>query len=98
MSWKPDVKIDHKAQQLHFSATLRVYAMLTDEQISQAIYELRNLHVGVENTSIKAENKNTKDKGTTTLKVVVRSREHLEEAIQALRQVLGYANIQRLYQ
>ena len=98
MNWKPNVKIDHKAQQLHFSATLRVYAMLTGEQISQIIYELRALHVGVEATSVKAEDKNTKDKGATTLKVVVRSREHLEQAVETLRQTLGYPNIQRLYQ
>ena len=98
MNWKPNVKIDHKTQQLHFSATLRVYAMLTGEQISQIIYELRALHVGVEATSVKAEDKNTKDKGATTLKVVVRSREHLEQAVETLRQTLGYPNIQRLYQ
>ncbi|MDO4896170.1 MAG: HD domain-containing protein [Moraxella sp.] len=99
MRWKPDITIDHKAQQLHFSATLKIYAVLTDEQISQVIYELRAINVGIENTAIKSHDKlSTKDKGTTTLTVVVRSREHLSEAITTLRLVLDYPNIQRLYQ
>ena len=93
------MKIDHNAHQLHFSATLRVFAMLNEEQISQAIYELRALNIGVENTSVKADDKDKNSKvGTTTLNVVVRSRTHLEEGIQRLRQILGYPNIMRLYQ
>lgn len=97
--WKGGVKIDHNAHQLHFSATLRVFAMLNEEQISQAIYELRALNIGVENTSVKADDKDKNSKvGTTTLNVVVRSRTHLEEGIQRLRQILGYPNIMRLYQ
>lgn len=99
LKWKPDVNIDHKSQQLHFSATLKLYAMLTDEQISQAIYELRAINVGVEKTATKADDKQSiKDKGTTILNVVVRSRDHLEQAINTLRVLLGYPNIQRLYQ
>lgn len=73
--------------------------MLNEEQISQAIYELRALNIGVENTSVKADDKDKNSKvGTTTLNVVVRSRTHLEEGIQRLRQILGYPNIMRLYQ
>lgn len=97
--WKNDVKIDHTEQQLHFLATLRVFAILNEEQISQAIYELRALNIGVESTSIKTNDKDKNGKvGSTTLNVVVRSRAHLEDGIQRLRQVLGYPNIMRLYQ
>lgn len=96
--WKDGIKIDQNAHQLHFSAALRVFAMLNEEQISQAIYELRALNIGVENTSVKADDKDKNSKGSTTLHVVVRSRTHLNEGIQILRQVLGYPNIMRLYQ
>ncbi|WII94854.1 HD domain-containing protein [Moraxella haemolytica] len=96
--WKDDIKINHDSHQLHFSASLRIFAMLNEEQISQAIYELRALNIGVEHTSVKADIKDKNSKvGTTTLNVVVRSREHLEEGIHVLRQILGYPNIMRLY-
>ncbi|MCL1623105.1 HD domain-containing protein [Moraxella sp. Tifton1] len=95
--WKDDIKIDHTAHQLHFSAKLRIFAMLNEEQISQAIYELRAINIGVEDTAIKVNDKDSK-LGTTTLDVVVRSRTHLENGIQKLRQILGYPNIMRLYQ
>lgn len=100
MHWKDNVKIDHSVQQLHFSATLRIHAMLSEEQISQAIYELRAIHIGVENTQVKAGEKsgNERKTGTTTLHVVVRSRSHLDQGIEKLRQILGYPNIMRLYQ
>ncbi|WFF38116.1 HD domain-containing protein [Moraxella nasibovis] len=99
VNWKDGVKIDHTAHQLHFSAKLRIFAMLNEEQVSQAIYELRAINVGVENTAIKADDKDKNSKvGTTTLDVVVRSRAHLDDGIQKLRQILGYPNIMRLYQ
>ncbi|WP_323842397.1 MULTISPECIES: RelA/SpoT family protein [unclassified Moraxella] len=99
VNWKDGIKIDHSAHQLHFSAKLRIFATLNEEQISQAIYELRSLNIGVENTIIKADDKDKNSKiGTTTLDVVVRSRVHLENGIQKLRQILGYPNIMRLYQ
>ncbi|OOR89427.1 guanosine-3',5'-bis(diphosphate) 3'-pyrophosphohydrolase [Moraxella caviae] len=99
MNWKPDVKIDHKAHQLHFTATLRIFALLNEEQISQVIYELRALNIGIEQTSVKADEKGKDGKiGTTTLHVIVRSRAHLHEGVEKLRQILGYPNIMRLYQ
>ena len=99
MNWKKDVNIDHKSQQLHFSATLRIFALLNEEQISQVIYELKAMNVGIESTSVKADEKAIKGKiGTTTLQVIVRSRTHLSQAIEKLRQILGYPNIMRLYQ
>lgn len=99
MNWKDDVKIDYSTQQLHFSAALKIFALLNEEQISQVIYELRALNIGIEHTSVKAEDKDkTGNVGTTTLHVVVRSRSHLAQGIEKLRQMLGYPNIMRLYQ
>ena len=84
---------------MHFSATLRIFALLNEEQISQVIYELKAMNVGIESTSVKADEKAIKGKmGTTTLQVIVRSRTHLSQAIEKLRQILGYPNIMRLYQ
>lgn len=98
MRWKENPNVDHKAQQLHFSATLRIFALLNQEQISQMIYELRAIHVGIEQTSVKADEKTIKNgSGTTTLQIVVRSRNHLAQAIETLRPLLGYPNIMRLY-
>lgn len=98
LHWKDNITPANQSQQLHFSATLRIYAVLTEEQISQVIYELRAINIGIENTSVKAGEKGDKGKaGTTTLGVVVRSRNHLQEAIEKLRQILGYPNIMRLY-
>lgn len=97
MRWKDDVNIDHKAQQLHFSATLRIFALLNQEQISQMIYELRAIHIGIEQASFKSDEKSGKNNGTTTLQIIVRSRSHLAQAIETLRPLLGYPNIMRLY-
>ncbi|MDO4895547.1 bifunctional (p)ppGpp synthetase/guanosine-3',5'-bis(diphosphate) 3'-pyrophosphohydrolase [Moraxella sp.] len=99
LNWKADIP-NNQNHQLHFPATLRIYAMLNEEQISQAIYELRALNIGVETTAVKADKDQEKDSkiGTTTLQIVVRSRAHLEEGIDKLRQLLDYPNIMRLYQ
>lgn len=102
LNWKSAKSLENQPNTLHFPATLRIFAMLSEEQISQVIYEMRALNIGVENTSVKAD-KNDKDNkdgkvGTTTLSVVVRSRSHLAEGIDKLRTLLGYPNIMRLYQ
>lgn len=103
LNWKPDSALQNQPDALRFPAMLRIYAMLNEEQISQVIYEMRALNIGVEQTHVKADNKydskNDKNKvGTTTLHVVVRSRAHLAEGIEKLRTLLGYPNIMRLYQ
>ncbi|MDO4451025.1 MAG: HD domain-containing protein [Moraxella sp.] len=100
LNWKSGMQFDHhhSVGQLHFPATLKVHAILNEEQISQAIYELRDLNIGIENTIVKADDKSTGSAGATFLQVVVRSRKHLEEGINRLRQVLGYPSIMRLYQ
>lgn len=102
LNWKSDVKIDHNHSvgQLHFPAMLKIHAMLNEEQMSQAIYELRDLNIGIEQTLVKADEKSstTGGVGATFIQVVVRSRAHLEEGIIKLRQLLGYPSIMRLYQ
>lgn len=102
LNWKVDVKIDHdhSVGQLHFPAALKIHAMLNEEQMSQAIYELRDLNIGIEQTIVKADEKSTATGGVgaTFIQVVVRSRAHLEEGIIKLRQLLGYPSIMRLYQ
>lgn len=103
LNWKPDSALQNQPDALRFPAMLRIYAMLNEEQISQVIYEMRALNIGVEQTHVKADNKfdskSDKNKvGTTTLHVVVRSRSHLAEGIEKLRTLLGYPNIMRLYQ
>ncbi len=100
LNWKPASALENQPHQLHFPAMLRIYAMLNEEQISQVIYEMRALNIGVEHTHVKADGKADKDGkvGTTTLHVVVRSRSHLAEGIEKLRTLLGYPNIMRLYQ
>ena len=79
---------------------LRIYASLNEEQISQVIYEMRVLNIGVEQTHIKTDTKSDQSSkvGTTTLHIVVRSRSHLAEGIEKLRTLLSYPNIMRLYQ
>lgn len=100
LNWKVDIKLDHNNSigQLHFPATLKIYAVLNEEQMSQAIYELRDLNIGIEQTSVKADEKLGGGVGATFIQVVVRSRSHLEEGIIKLRQILGYPSIMRLYQ
>ncbi|STZ08467.1 Bifunctional (p)ppGpp synthase/hydrolase SpoT [Moraxella caprae] len=100
LNWKSDIKLDHANSigQLHFPAMLKIHAMLNEEQMSQAIYELRDLNIGIEQTSVKADEKSGGGVGATFIQVVVRSRAHLEEGIMKLRQVLGYPSIMRLYQ
>ncbi|USZ14273.1 HD domain-containing protein [Moraxella sp. FZFQ2102] len=100
LNWKPASALEKQPNSLRFPAMLRIYAMLNEEQISQVIYELRAINIGVEYTHVKADGKADKnDKiGTTTLHIVVRSRSHLAEGIEKLRPLLGYPNIMRLYQ
>lgn len=100
LNWKSDSALQDQPDTLRFPAMLRIYAMLNEEQISQVIYEMRALNIGVEQTYVKADAKATKEGkvGTTTLHVVVRSRSHLTEGIEKLRTLLDYPNIMRLYQ
>ena len=100
LNWKSDQSLQDQPDALRFPAMLRIYAILNEEQISQVIYEMRALNIGVEQTYVKTDTKSDQDGkvGTTTLHIVVRSRSHLAEGIEKLRTLLGYPNIMRLYQ
>ncbi|MDO5652248.1 MAG: HD domain-containing protein [Moraxella sp.] len=95
LNWKPSRSDNHDDHSLRFTAFLRIFSLLSEEQMSQIIYEMKLLNIGVETTHIKAGDKKT---DTTTLQVVVRSRSHLIDGIDKLRHILGYPNIMRLYQ
>lgn len=92
LNWKNPTALENQPNPLHFSAKLGISDILNEEQISQVIYEMRSLNIGVEKTAIKAKD------NKTIIDVVVRSRSHLAEGIDKLRAMLGYPNIMRLYQ
>lgn len=94
LNWRTSDSDNHDDKSLRFSAFLRIFMQLNEEQISQVIYEMKALNIGIEKTNIKHESKSA---GTTTLQLVVRSRGHLNEGIQTIRQILGYPNVMRLY-
>lgn len=94
LDWKAENPDSRHAHTLRFSAFLRIFAKLSEEQISQIIYEMKTLNIGIEATNIKHD---AHSLGTTTLQLVVRSRNHLQEGIDCLRHLLGYPNIMRLY-
>lgn len=97
LNWKTTVKDNSDDSSVRFSVRLRIFASLTEEQMSQVIYEMKMLNIGVETANIQ-QNKESNQAGTTLLQVVVRSRTHLEEGISRLRLLLNYPNIMRLYQ
>lgn len=94
LGWKSNANTTQGESSIRFSAFLRVQMLVNEEQISQVIYELKAINVGVEASHIKHDGKLS---GNTILQVVVRSRKHLAETIEKLRVILGYPNIQRLY-
>ena len=75
---------------IRFSAYLKLSIILSDEQISEVVYHLRQLNIGVETVDVRSID--------TVLQVVVRSRSHLAQGIRELRSLLGFPNIMRLYQ
>lgn len=81
---------DQQGERPHFHAFLKLCTQLTDDQLSEAILNLRQLNVGVE----KVDNR----EADTLLYIIVRSRSHIAQAIRELRNTLGFPNIIRLYQ
>ncbi|WP_227429245.1 RelA/SpoT family protein [Psychrobacter sp. I-STPA6b] len=83
-------RIKHPSDRAHFTVYLKLNLALTEEQVSQAIYELRQVNIGVKKVNVRTSD--------TIIHVVVRSRNHLSEGIRALRPHLGFPNVARLYQ
>jgi len=75
---------------IRFPAYLKLSIALSDEQISEVIYHLRQLNMGVENIDVRSTD--------SIIQIVVRSRNHLAQGIRELRSLLGFPNIMRLYQ
>ena len=81
--------LNNQSERAHFTVYLKINLVLNHEQISQVVYELRQVNIGVEKVDVQDSE--------TILHVIVRSRNHLTQGIRALRSCLGFPNIQRLY-
>ncbi len=75
---------------IRFPAYLKLSISLSDEQITEVIYHLRQLNIGVETIDVRSSD--------TIVHIIVRSRNHLAQGIRELRSLLGFPNIIRLYQ
>ena len=95
LQWRDDKAVkqntaDEYGSKIRFPAFLKVFIAITDEQISEVIYHLRQLNMGVETIDVRSTD--------TIVHIVVRSRNHLAQGIRELRSLLGFPNIMRLYQ
>ncbi|MGO2339997.1 MAG: RelA/SpoT family protein [Psychrobacter sp.] len=75
---------------IRFHAYLKLSIALSDEQITEVIYHLRQLNMGIEAVDVRNSD--------TIIHIIVRSRNHLAQGIRELRSLLGFPNIMRLYQ
>ncbi|MBU5617632.1 HD domain-containing protein [Psychrobacter sp. TAE2020] len=95
LRWRDDKAVKQSESEeyggkIRFPAFLKLSIVLNDEQISEVIYHLRQLNIGVETVDVRNSD--------TILQIVVRSRSHLAQGIRELRSLLGFPNIMRLYQ
>ncbi len=95
LRWRNDKAIQQNdtseySGKIRFSAYLKLSLVLSDEQISEVIYHLRQLNIGVEKIDVRSSD--------TVVHIIVRSRNHLAQGIRELRSLLGFPNIMRLYQ
>lgn len=95
LRWRDDndLRRNEKGQydeKIRFPAYLKLSIVLSDEQISEVIYHLRQLNIGVETVDVRSSD--------TIIHIIVRSRIHLAQGIRELRSLLGFPNIMRLYQ
>ncbi|WP_199507721.1 MULTISPECIES: RelA/SpoT family protein [unclassified Psychrobacter] len=95
LRWRDDSAVrqsdsDEYEEKIRFPAYLKLSIVLNDEQISEVIYHLRQLNIGVEKVDVRNSD--------TILHIIVRSRVHLAQGIRDLRALLGFPNIMRLYQ
>ncbi|PNK60191.1 RelA/SpoT family protein [Psychrobacter sp. FDAARGOS_221] len=81
--------IEHPSDRPHFTAYLKINLALNDEQVSHVLYTLRQLSIGIEKVDIRSD--------STIIHVIVRSRSHVLEGIEALRPHVGFGSIRRLY-
>lgn len=81
--------IEHPSERPHFTAYLKINLALTDEQVLHVLYTLRQLSIGIEKVDVRSD--------STIIHVIVRSRSHVLEGIEALRPHVGFGSIRRLY-
>ena len=81
--------IEHPSERPHFTAYLKINLALNDEQMSHVLYTLRQLNIGIEKVDVRTD--------STVIHVVVRSRSHVLQGIEALRPHVGFGSIRRLY-
>ena len=81
--------IEHPSERPHFTAYLKINLALNDEQVSHVLYMLRQLNIGIEKMDVRSD--------STIIHVIVRSRSHVLEGIEALRPHVGFGSIRRLY-
>ncbi len=92
INWRNDDNLNYhqSGEHAHFPAYLNLHMLISDEQLSLAVSHLKELNIGIQKVETLTK--------TTILHVIVRSRHHLEEGIEKLRNLLGFTNIQRMYQ
>ena len=90
LRWRLSTSDDELTKRVYFDAALRIKQNLTDEQVSNVIFIVRDVQAGFEYI----EHRN----GYTLLFIVVQSRDQIATLIHRLRNLLSYPNIQRLYQ
>ena len=90
LHWRQSTDQDALAKRIYFDAALKINQNLTDEQVSEIIFIVRDVQAGFE--FIDRRN------GYNLLFIVVQSRNQIATLIHRLRSQLGYPSIQRLYQ
>ncbi|WP_350560007.1 HD domain-containing protein [Psychrobacter sp. CAL346-MNA-CIBAN-0220] len=95
LRWRDDKAVKQSesgesSKKIRFPAYLKLSVALSDEQISEVVYHLRQLNIGVETIDVRSSD--------TIVHIIVRSRVHLAQGIRELRSLLGFPNIMRLYQ
>lgn len=90
LHWRLSTDQDALAKRIYFDAALKINQSLTDEQVSEIIFIVRDVQAGFE--FIDRRN------GHSLLFIVVQSRNQIANLIHRLRSQLGYPSIERLYQ
>lgn len=90
LHWRQSTDQDALAKRIYFDAALKINLTLTDEQISEIIYVVRDVQAGFEVIHHRT--------GYSVLLIVVQSRDQIANLIYRLRSQLGYPSIERLYQ
>ncbi len=78
-----------KGNRQHFTVYLDLDMLINEDLLSLAVSQLKKIHIGFVKTQTTHK--------STILHIVVRDRSHMDQAIELLRNLLGFTNIKRLY-